>query len=160
MSKTKSEKKRKFRLCLCYLFSWAKKKAFSRKVGFCLRCLNVWVNGTIRGHHNSFCDKGRKTTACFRNGEKSVVGRRYQPGKLLMRASVLFPNAKLKPTKPEHNLISSKTDSDIPIPFSQGNKQPSTSHTKHACCLGEKRCFFCAFFWRCFASFFSWPFSL
>ena len=34
-----------------------------------------------------------------------------------MRASVLFPNAKLKPRKPVHNLISSKTDSDIPIPL-------------------------------------------
>ena len=117
------------------------------------------MNGTIRGHDNSFCDKGRKTTACFRKGEKSVFGRRYKLGKLLMRASVLFPNTKFEPTKPENNLISSKTDSDVPIPFSQGNKQPSTSHTKHACCLGEKR-IFCHFFWRWFASFFSWPFSL
>ena len=103
------------------------------------------MNGTIRGHDNSFCDKGRKTTACFRKGEKSVFGRRYKLGKLLMRASVLFPNTKFEPTKPENNLISSKTDSDVPIPFSQGNKQPSTSHTKHACCLGEKRFFLSLF---------------
>ena len=80
--------KRKFRRCLCHLFSWAKGKAFSREVGFWPRCLKVWVNGTIRSHNNSFCDKGRKTTACFRKGEKLVFGRRYKLGKLLMRASL------------------------------------------------------------------------